>query len=285
MKKLINIMVFLFVICISIQFSQAMVAEDKEKVCTRKIAIYNGPGVALDCLMHTSKTFSTFPRHYEVKFISAEEIKESDWVEETSLFIMPGGADIPYTKSLNGDGNQKIREYVERGGSFLGICAGAYYSGNSLEFAPGTDMEVLGERELAFFDGLVRGPCLAPYVYNSGEGSRAASLNYIESNATLSDKTTLVYYNGGGLFVGAKSMPGIKVLATYNDLLGDEAAIIECIIGKGKVILSGVHFEFDPFLLEEADPHLKDKIPLLRESNENRLELVRIIMRKLNIDI
>lgn len=146
-------------------------------------------------------------------------------------------------------------------------------------------MEVLGERELAFFDGLVRGPCLAPYVYNSEEGSRAASVNYIESNATLNDKATLVYYNGGGLFVGAKSMPDVKVLATYNDLPGDEAAIIECTRGKGKVILSGVHFEFDPFSLDEADPHLIDKISLLREKNENRLELVRVIMRKLNIDI
>ncbi len=56
-------------------------------------------------------------------------------------------------------------------------------------------------------------------------------------------------------------------------------------IGKGKVILSGVHFEFDPFFLDEAGPHLKDKVSLLRESNENRLELVKTIMRKLNICI
>lgn len=48
-------------------------------------------------------------------------------------------------------------EYVEGGGSYLGLCAGAYYGCSSVEFEPGSSMEVSGDRELAFFPGAAIG--------------------------------------------------------------------------------------------------------------------------------
>jgi glutamine amidotransferase-like uncharacterized protein len=48
-------------------------------------------------------------------------------------------------------------EFVQGGGSYLGLCAGAYYGCARVVFEPGTPLEVVGDRELAFFPGIARG--------------------------------------------------------------------------------------------------------------------------------
>ena len=50
-------------------------------------------------------------------------------------------------------GNERIREYVSKGGKYLGICAGGYYASSYVEFEKSTTLEVLGDRELSFFPG------------------------------------------------------------------------------------------------------------------------------------
>jgi glutamine amidotransferase-like uncharacterized protein len=52
-------------------------------------------------------------------------------------------------------------EFVQSGGAYLGLCAGAYYATARVVFEPGTPMEVVGDRELAFFPGIGRG-CAFP---------------------------------------------------------------------------------------------------------------------------
>lgn len=48
-------------------------------------------------------------------------------------------------------------EFVHAGGRYLGLCAGAYYGCARVVFEPGTPLEVVGDRELAFFPGIARG--------------------------------------------------------------------------------------------------------------------------------
>ena len=48
-------------------------------------------------------------------------------------------------------------DYVKSGGSYLGLCAGAYYGCARVVFEPGTPLEVVGGRELQFFPGTARG--------------------------------------------------------------------------------------------------------------------------------
>ncbi len=119
--------------------------------------------------MHNLKLYA--PK-YEVDYITAQEIIGGKWVQNTLLLILLGGRDLYYVQKLQGKGNDNIKNYLKNGGNFLGICAGSYYSGNYLEFAKGTNIEVIGERELKIFNGTVRGPLLAPYYYNSNKGAR-----------------------------------------------------------------------------------------------------------------
>jgi hypothetical protein len=52
-------------------------------------------------------------------------------------------------------------DFVRGGGAYLGLCAGAYYATARVVFEPGTPMEVVGDRALAFFPGIGRG-CAFP---------------------------------------------------------------------------------------------------------------------------
>ena len=175
------------------------------------IRIYGGPGVSSRCFNQTLATLKQLldPR-YRVEEISPEQVLEGDWQENTALFVLPGGADLPYVRSLSGKGNEKIRQFVESGGSFLGLCAGAYYAGNYVNFAKGTEIEVQGRRELAFFPGTIHGPILGEYDYDSYKGAQAAVIRWISENEKVS-----VFYNGGGFF-DASNLKDVTILATYD---------------------------------------------------------------------
>lgn len=163
-------------------------------------------------------------------------------LEQVSILIMPGGRDKPYHAYLKGTPNQKIRKFVEEGGTYFGICAGAYYGCSRVEFDKGFPLEVCEDRELCFFKGSAIGPAYGKgtFEYGSEKGSRLAKLG-------MNEKEFYAYYNGGPYFDG--DFTNIKVLARYLDLPGEPAAIIECAVGKGKAILSGVHLESQPVLL------------------------------------
>jgi biotin--protein ligase len=248
------------------------------------VYIYAGPGVSKSSLIQTENTMNAFLKfNYLIKHILPEQIIHDNWEKQTALLIVPGGADIPYMQALNGIGNQKIRSYVENGGAFLGICAGSYYGGNFVDFAKGTDLEVLGARELSFFPGIVRGPILAPYDYQSESGARAAKVIWRDAFEFQKNSCFKIYYNGGGAFVDADKKSNTTILACY-DTEGQEAAIIECRVGSGKAILSGVHFEYDPTFLDADNEYLKQIIPALRCENSQRIKLIQHLLERLNLN-
>lgn len=186
------------------------------------IAIYDGPGTI-----------------WKGK-ISGEPILKSQILagdlQKFSTLIMPGGRDRPYHAELKGRGNSLIREFVEAGGTYLGICAGAYYGSDWVEFEKGYPLEVFEKRELGFFKGSAIGPAYGKGIFEYGSEKGALSARLIAR-----EKTFHSYYNGGPYFSG--DFTNVKILARYMDLPDQPPAIIECTVGKGKAILSGVHIE------------------------------------------
>lgn len=238
------------------------------------IFVYNGPGVVSRCLQQTMMMLHAFfPSSYNIEMITPQEVKRGHWMEEAALFVMPGGQDVPYVKSLGEEGAENISSYVLEGGAFLGICAGSYFAGKYVEFALGTPLEVTGDRLLRFFPGTVRGPNLAPYSYKSQSGARAAKLRWKEGDECF------FYYNGGGYFVDAESHQNVEILATYDEDF-DRAAIISCEVGKGRAVLTGVHIEYDPEWMEQKrfSPDLTDK---MIETKHLREEIVYQLLARL----
>jgi glutamine amidotransferase-like uncharacterized protein len=195
---------------------------------------------------------------------------------------MPGGADLPYVSKLKGEGNRVIKKFVQKGGSYLGICAGSYYGSGYVEFDKGGDLEVLGKRELAFFPGKAIGPILATYDYKNHSGARAADIKiHLDGFQQVN-----LYFNGGGFFEDAENHPNVSVIGSYKTNIGRKLpAIIHIPYGKGRVILSGVHFEYEPVLLDSSDQYLGKILPGLEKDNAIRLTLARELLRKLNLSI
>ncbi|WP_347938803.1 BPL-N domain-containing protein [Rickettsia oklahomensis] len=242
-----------------------------------KIKIYNDLGVSKESVKHCEYTLKLYALNYKVEYISAQEIIDGMWIQNTLLLILLGGRDLYYVQKLQGKGNLIIQNYLKNGGHFLGICAGSYYSGNYLAFAKGTNIEVIGERELKIFNGVIRGPLLAHYYYNSYKGARAAYLK-INPKLKLNIKDCYIFYNGGGYFVDVENTKDTEIIASYED---SKAAIIKCAYGNGTAILSGVHLEYDPALIKNQP--LNKICKILKAHDTKRIKLLNNIFKNLNL--
>ena len=169
------------------------------------------------------------------------------------MLVMPGGADLGYCRTLNGEGNRRITQFVERGGAYFGFCAGGYYASKRCEFEIGNkSLEVIGDRELAFFPGVCRGCAFPGFVYHSEEGARAAELKVDKSFLAEGSVPDVFrsYYNGGGVFVDAPKYQekGVEILASFTEKVYVDsgegtAAVIYCKVGEGGAILTSPHPE------------------------------------------
>ncbi|MCP5505083.1 MAG: hypothetical protein H7A41_08030 [Chlamydiales bacterium] len=234
-----------------------------------RILVYAGEGVSTFSLSETLRTLRKVSKQVEV--VDHVFLKEKEWEKETKLIVFPGGRDIPYDRNLRGKGTAKIRNFVEEGGSYLGICAGAYFGADEIIFEKGTALEVHENRDLKFFPGTAFGT-LYPHTnfsYDSEKGTHPAEISF-------EGKALYLYYNGGCAFKEAQKYPDVKILASYLDVQ-NHPAIIHCTVGKGNVILSGVHFEISPTSLKKqgSPPLLIEKI---KESDEKRKNLISAIL-------
>ena len=222
------------------------------------VLIYSGEGASVCAVRQARECLRrVLSSKYSVSIISAQQIIEEPWMSYTAMLVMPGGADLPSCRALNGVGNQRIRDYVLKGGRYLGICAGAYYACSRIEFEKNTPMEVSGTRELGFYDGVGAGVVFKGFQYETNWGAKAVKLHSEKLGDTVS------YYNGGCLFEGDDSA---EVLARYvgpteiESSQEDPVAVIYKTVGKGKVILSGVHFEYEMDKPVRTDTDLKPEV-------------------------
>ncbi len=122
----------------------------------QQILVYVDQGVDGMALKQVIKSFS---REFDaaIRRVDAQEIIHGDWEDKAKLLVVPGGRDIFYHRLLDGPGTARIRAFVEGGGNYLGICAGAYFGSSAIEFEKGGAYEVLGPRSLSFFPWHGRG--------------------------------------------------------------------------------------------------------------------------------
>ncbi len=241
------------------------------------VLVYNDKGVCIESFTSIIKWLRTMPiMTCKIKQVDSSYIINENWEKDTKLLIIPGGADIPYHQALKGVGCRKIRKFVENGGSYLGICAGAYFGGAKIEFALGSDIEVAENRELHFFEGITAGPVIGTYVYDSEAGACAAKVN--TKNASF-----MAYYNGGCTFkaTSVNSFKNVDILAKFGDL--NLPAIIICRVKKGLVALSGVHLEyFENLLAKNKNPKIINEIlPAIKKTENIKKEFCELLIQKL----
>ncbi|ORX78446.1 class II aaRS and biotin synthetase [Anaeromyces robustus] len=280
------------------------------------VLVYSGEGTSPNCVEYTIYTLKQFlSENYDIIKVDEKILITQYWEDSTKLLVFPGGRDLPYVNKLGSKGMERIRKYVnEKGGKYLGICAGAYFGASHIEFEMNRpSYKVEGPRELKFFKGTAKGSALSTFYYQSEKGALAPKIHL-----PFMEKDVNIYFNGGCFFDINENMKlpeDLTILGKYTTKCFDgtinRPAIIEVINGKGKAILSGVHFEYSPELLierknkllqekneneneneneeeekkKEKIKKLEDLIENIKKTNDDRLELIKSLLKKFDLKI
>ncbi len=222
----------------------------------KKILIYQDYGCSDVSMLEDGLRCYFEPRGCSIGFTDAAGIIRDDVLnDEVLAFFMPGGAGTPFRRKLEVLGNAKIREYVENGGMYYGICAGAYYACKKTIFEKDIpELSIISECGLDLVDGQAVGTLykelgIRPYAKNAAS-SAAVDIIWMHDNMRHT-----VHYHGGPYF-DIDTSSDCEVLAYY-DLEKLMPAVIKRSYGKGHVILSGVHFEDKGETLLKAIHHMR----------------------------
>ncbi|KAL8702090.1 MAG: hypothetical protein Q9224_000174 [Gallowayella concinna] len=262
------------------------------------VLVYSDNGSTVESVRHCLYSLRRLlSPNYAVITVSGNAIIKEPWTASCALLVFPGGADLGYCRILNGQGNRRISQYVERGGRYLGLCAGGYYGSKRCEFEVGNkSMEVVGNRELAFFPGTCRGCAFSGFVYHSEEGTRAPQLR--TSKAALSNRSVpdvfRSYYNGGGVFVDAPKFEshGVEVLANFTEELDVDAgegsaSVVYCKVGDGAALLTSTHPEFAAVNLDPQVrlPGYEKIMKALKEDDQGRADFLKACLLKMGLQV
>ena len=240
------------------------------------VCIYNGPGAA-DVEDYEVAYSQILSNEYTFRYVNSTDIIEKDVLKSCALLVMPGGADLPYCEALNGEGNDKIKKYVEEGGRYFGTCAGAYYGAEYVLYDGNNEVgqHIEGPRELQFCPGIARGPLFKsiPHsdLYDNPINVSVCLNKGFEADYTITDKCCQTYYFGGPFFEYINYHAEGRLVNILADYLIDEIAesnlfinpeevfhlnayntkslpaIVFAQVKKGRTVLSGVHLENGKF--------------------------------------
>lgn len=216
-----------------------------------------------------------------VAFVNAKELMAGELTPETDLFVMPGGASRYKSAKLSGQGNKLIKEYVAKGGKYLGICAGAYFACNTTHWAKDQPYEIVSHSELRFFPGLAEGPIDAFAQAESYNGTTARLVNLEVDGVTVRS----LYL--GGCYFSPTQETGYEVLGTFADLPDTPPAIVGGEHGEGAWVLCSTHPEYDAVALDLIDFNVVgndyEDIATLGQRSTMNLALLDLLLKKLDV--
>ncbi|MBY0529028.1 MAG: hypothetical protein K2P51_02435 [Rhabdochlamydiaceae bacterium] len=280
----------------------------------RTVLLYAGPG-AWD--VSVEETQNMLSRYFDTHSIK-RAYDLSNLNEKTALLVIPGGSLLEIHDTLARDA-KKISDYIQNGGRYLGICAGAIYMsecmiGKPAYIPPSASEEIrsLFKQNLLTFKfkpymkicslGLYPGPCIAPHIVKTID--RESPLNFCAAQVhlpSLEEAPFNLYTYSGPVF--QKTPPGTKVLLHFadpleyqvieenckmtNDIIAEKspAACISYMQKKGKIVLSGVHPEINPstFAATALKYQFRAILPEeIKESESARIKLLDTLFKELD---
>ena len=170
--------------------------------------------------------------------VTAPEINTGDLSQDFKAIYFPGGYAWYYKVAFNENGLNNIRNLVSTGGGYIGICAGAYFACDSVDW----EEDGLLDYPLDLFDGVGRGAidAIAPW-----DNYTMTTVNLNSSNPInqFSGAREVTLYYGGQVFEPHNGV-NMDTTATW-DAYFDLPAIINFHYGQGRVLLIGPHPEIE----------------------------------------
>lgn len=153
------------------------------------------------------------------------------------IFIIPGGYAPNFAAALGKEGGEKIRDFVQAGGGYVGICAGAYLGTSwGYELLPVNVMDI---------EHWNRGSTDACVLKTTESGRQIAAL----------PEEFSIRYNNGPLFEifdsSATSLADFETQllgkdGSYPAIMRGSPALVAGSLGRGRVLLISPHMEGSP---------------------------------------
>ena len=178
------------------------------------ILLFGGRGTSPGDVAAVERILSR--EHLEYSTISTQQLNRLTELEirRYRLLIVPGGNFEQIGKSVTPAAAANIRAAVRSGLNYLGICAGAFFAGNS----PYNGLNLTSDVRFGFFAAEAR-------------GIRKSAVAITDASGQTLDQ----YWEDGPQLTGWGA-----IVAKYPD---GTPAVVEGTYGKGWLILSGVHPE------------------------------------------
>jgi glutamine amidotransferase-like uncharacterized protein len=183
-------------------------------IATAPILLFNGTGaspndvVAIETILHD--------QHLPYAKVDSAQLNEMSEAQMGvhRLLIIPGGNFVDMGNGLSKATSANIRNSVQHGLNYLGICGGAFVAGNS----PFNGLNLTSGVQFGFYSA-------------ERKGIRKTSVPVTDASGASLDQ----YWEDGPQLIGWGA-----VVAKYPD---GTPAIAEGAVGNGWVILSGIHPE------------------------------------------
>jgi hypothetical protein len=203
-----------------------------------RVAVYNDVGGGDRGTTNMELSLSDQDK-YDVIRVDASDIRDGI-LNKVDVLIQPGGSGSKQGKQLEESGRDSIREFIKRGGGYLGVCAGAYLSTSFYDWSLNILNAMVIDRE------------------HWARGSGDVVLNFTEDGKkffNLNVDTVVVQYNQGPLLSPyiMDDITPYKELATFKTEIAENdappgvmlgtTAIALGVYGNGKVISISPHFE------------------------------------------
>lgn len=251
----------------------------------KTIAVYSGALTSTSALIPRLR--DSF-HAVAIKQPDAAQLRNPATLDENTLaFFLPGivGEDSPYSRELGKQGNDAIRRYVEDGGVFVGVCAGAYYACSEIVYDPPWRRTPKTRKPgLDLFNALAKGPL--PGLAMPGEDHwfsdcRITRVSYTDDKGRT--KTTGVAYGNGPTLLPFDAADDIEVLARYADVPGNPIAVAVKKVGKGLAIFLGVlpYIGYDARLTKSGHPALLQLMENLEPHEAGRSELWNMVVARI----
>ncbi|MBL7542320.1 MAG: hypothetical protein JNL11_00820 [Bdellovibrionaceae bacterium] len=149
--------------------------------------------------------------------------------------IMPGGKSWIYNENLGSKGAQEILKFVNAGGNYVGICAGAFYATSHRQGpTPMPTPYGIGLLNGIAFDGTA----LKVKPFKGG----MLDFKFYMQNFKKDYRILLL---GGPAFLVDETEAKLKRIKMYSEFSKNFPAMIVFEFGKGRVFLSGPHLEIE----------------------------------------
>lgn len=206
------------------------------------IAIYEGPGSGKSGVDNVTERAAQLPSA-KVTRIPAEQMGTVD-LSPFDIIVFSGGSGSGQAKAIGEAGRANVKKFVENGGGYLGICAGAYLA------TAGYDWSI----------GLLNAKTVSP---KWKRGRTFVDLEVAEDGKPIigeTEKTFKCRYANGPIItgMGREDLPAFKTAAWFRSEISENDSPVGAMInspaaayapfGKGRVFIISPHTENTPGL-------------------------------------